>query len=47
MGAPDFVNSKGKPAMDWNVVRAWADKMESLLAGQPTESPSAGKAGAR
>ena len=32
VGAPDFVNSKGKPAMDWNVVRTWADKMESLLA---------------
>ena len=29
--------------MDWNVVRAWADKLEALLAGQPTESPALGK----
>jgi hypothetical protein len=32
----DFMNSNGKPAMDWSVVRGWADKLESLLAGQQT-----------
>jgi dienelactone hydrolase len=31
VGAPDFVSSRGKPAMDWGVVRAWADKMEALV----------------
>ena len=31
VGAPDFVNSRGKPALDWGAVRAWADKMEALV----------------